>query len=126
MLTIAVRAEDERFALSYDGKTLFTVTDMTFVEAGGIALWTKSDSVTRFDRVMITPLLQKMIRNHQKAWMTDVPGKPQRSNEVSLIFMLYLARGLRGFRDGFAIIILPAYMTSLGYNAIAVGIVAKA
>lgn len=58
--------------------------------------------------------------------MTDVPGKPQRSTEVSLISLLYLARGLRGFGDGFAIIILPAYMTALGYDAIAVGIVATA
>jgi len=28
-----------------------------------------------------------------------------------------VARGLRGFGDGFAIIILPAYMTALGYDA---------
>jgi len=58
--------------------------------------------------------------------MTDVPSTPQRSTEVSLISLLYLARGLRGFGDGFAIIILPAYMTALGYDAIAVGIVATA
>jgi hypothetical protein len=25
-------------------------------EAGGVALWTKADSVTRFDRLIITPL----------------------------------------------------------------------
>ena len=37
-----------------------------------------------------------------------------------------MARGLRGFGDGFAIIILPAYMTALGYDAVAVGIVATA
>ena len=37
-----------------------------------------------------------------------------------------MARGLRGFGDGFAIIILPAYRTALGYDAIAVGIVATA
>ena len=39
---------------------------------------------------------------------------------------LYLARGLRGFGDGFAIIILPAYMTALGYDAARVGLVATA
>ena len=33
------------------------------------------------------------------------------------IVTLYLARALRGFGDGFAIIILPAYMTALGYDA---------
>jgi len=40
------------------------------------------------------------------------------------IALLYAARALRGFGDGFAIIILPAYMTALGYDPIAVGIVA--
>jgi MFS family permease len=42
------------------------------------------------------------------------------------ILTLYLARGLRGFGDGFAIIILPAYMTALGYDAARVGLVATA
>jgi len=52
----AALAEGERFTVSYDGKTLFGVTDTTFAEAGGVALWTKADSVTRFDRLTITPL----------------------------------------------------------------------
>jgi hypothetical protein len=30
----------------------------TFSEAGGVALWTKADSVTRFDQVKITMLPQ--------------------------------------------------------------------
>ena len=42
--------------MSYDGKTLFSVIDRTFAEAGGVALWTKADSVTRFDRMTITVL----------------------------------------------------------------------
>ena len=54
--TLGLRAEGERFTISYDGKTLFGVTDTTFAEAGGVALWTKADSVTRFDRLTITPL----------------------------------------------------------------------
>jgi MFS family permease len=41
-------------------------------------------------------------------------------------FWLYSARALRGFGDGFAIIILPAYLTALGHDAAAVGIVATA
>ena len=32
------------------------ITDKTFAEAGGVALWTKSDSVTRFDQFKITIL----------------------------------------------------------------------
>jgi MFS family permease len=53
-----------------------------------------------------------------------VDGKRQPTQ--SEIIRLYLARGLRGFGDGFAIIILPAYMSALGYDAAAVGIVATA
>jgi hypothetical protein len=56
--TLGLRAEGERFTVSYDGKTLFSVSDSTFTEAGGVALWTKADSVTRFDQVKITPLPQ--------------------------------------------------------------------
>ena len=39
---------------------------------------------------------------------------------------LYLARGLRGFGDGFATIVLPAYLTAIGYDPIAIGIVLTA
>ena len=56
--TLGLRAEGERFTVSYDGKALFSVTDKTFTEAGGVALWTKADSVTRFDQMKITPLPQ--------------------------------------------------------------------
>ena len=42
---------------------------------------------------------------------------------LSDIRTLYVARGLRGFGDGFATIILPAYLTAIGYDPIAIGIV---
>jgi len=58
--------------------------------------------------------------------MTGIPTQSKASTGSSLIALLYVARGLRGFGDGFAIIILPAYMTALGYDAVAVGIVATA
>src|SRR3954462_9900510 len=58
--------------------------------------------------------------------MTDIPSESKPSTAASLIALLYVARGLRGFGDGFAIIILLAYMTALGYDAIAVGVVATA
>jgi hypothetical protein len=54
--SLGLRADGERFTVSYDGKTLFSVTDGTFTEAGGVALWTKADSVTRFDQIEITRL----------------------------------------------------------------------
>jgi MFS family permease len=56
--------------------------------------------------------------------MTSIATEPNVQKQTSLISLLYTARGLRGFGDGFAIIILPAYMTALGYDAIAVGVVA--
>jgi MFS family permease len=58
--------------------------------------------------------------------MTDIPARSEPAIESSIVSLLYLARGLRGLGDGFAIIILPAYMTALGYDAVAVGIVAAA
>jgi len=58
--------------------------------------------------------------------LTDLVTEPRTSSASTLIPLLYAARGLRGFGDGFAIIILPAYMTALGYDAVAVGLVATA
>ncbi len=54
--TLGLKAEDERFTVTFDGKQLFTAADRTFADAGKVALWTKADSVTRFDRIEITPL----------------------------------------------------------------------
>jgi hypothetical protein len=53
--TLALKAEGDRFTISFDGKQLYTVTDGTFDKAGRVGLWTKADSVTRFDRLEITP-----------------------------------------------------------------------
>ena len=52
--------------------------------------------------------------------------QPKSASGSSLIALLYAARALRGFGDGFAIIVLPAYMTALGFDAAAVGLVATA
>ena len=54
--SLVLRAEGERFTVAFDGTTLFGVSDKTFAEAGGVALWTKADSVTRFDQLTVTPL----------------------------------------------------------------------
>ena len=53
---LGLRAEGERFTITFDGKQLFTATDRTFTGAGKVALWTKADSVTRFDRIEIKTL----------------------------------------------------------------------
>src|SRR5262249_2507407 len=54
--TLGLKAEGNRFTVTYDGKELYTATDDTFANAGRVALWTKADSVTRFDRIEIKPL----------------------------------------------------------------------
>ncbi|WOH69274.1 hypothetical protein [Bradyrhizobium sp. BWA-3-5] len=54
--TLGLRAEGDCFTVSFDGRKLFSATDKTFARAGGVALWTKSDSVTRFDQVKMTVL----------------------------------------------------------------------
>jgi len=44
----------------------------------------------------------------------------------ALVNLLFTARALRGFGDGFAAIILPAYLAAIGYGSLAIGIVAAA
>jgi MFS family permease len=58
--------------------------------------------------------------------MTSIASDEATNNPRSNVALLFLARGLRGFGDGFAIIILPAYLSALGYDPIAVGLVATA
>ena len=40
----------------YHGAPTVTATDKTFTGAGKIALWTKAESVTRFEQISITVL----------------------------------------------------------------------
>ena len=54
--TLTLRAEGTRFVVAYDGKPLFTAMDATFPREGKVALWTKADSVTHFDRIDIRKL----------------------------------------------------------------------
>lgn len=53
---LGLRAEGDKFTITLNGKELFTATDRTFTEPGRVALWTKADSVTHFDRLAITRL----------------------------------------------------------------------
>jgi hypothetical protein len=57
MLTL--RAEGDRFTVVFDGKPMHTTTDATDLprpSAGKVGVWTKSDSVTHFDRLEIKTL----------------------------------------------------------------------
>jgi hypothetical protein len=53
---LGLRAEGQRFTISFDGKQLFSATDRSIAGAGKVALWTKADSVTRFDRIEVRVL----------------------------------------------------------------------
>jgi hypothetical protein len=53
--TLALKAEGDRFTVSFDGKALISAQDGTFPDAGKVALWTKADSVTYFDTISIRP-----------------------------------------------------------------------
>ncbi len=46
---LRVIARDNLFTVYLNGRELFQVEDGTFREAGRVGLWTKADSVTRFD-----------------------------------------------------------------------------
>jgi MFS family permease len=58
--------------------------------------------------------------------MTNIVSDQVSPRPRSSVALLFAARGLRGFGDGFAVIVLPAYLSALGYDPIAVGIVATA
>jgi hypothetical protein len=54
--TLAVEARGSRFVVSFDGKQVIDAKDDTFQDAGKVGLWTKADSVTEFDGLVVKPL----------------------------------------------------------------------
>jgi hypothetical protein len=50
---LGLKAEGERLTVSLDGRELFAATDRTFREAGRVRLWTKADSLTHFDDLIV-------------------------------------------------------------------------
>ena len=53
---LGLRAEGDRLTVSLDGRELFAATDRTFTEAGRVGLWTKADSLTHFDDLLVRRL----------------------------------------------------------------------
>jgi Beta xylosidase C-terminal Concanavalin A-like domain len=51
--TLTLRVEGERFAVALDERELFQATDGTFSGAGRVGLWTKADSLTHFDDLLV-------------------------------------------------------------------------
>jgi len=50
---LAIEARSSRFEAFLNGKNLFTASDTTFTAPGRVALWTKADSVTYFDDLLV-------------------------------------------------------------------------
>jgi hypothetical protein len=53
---LGLKAEGDRLTVSLDGRELFAATDRTFREAGRVGLWTKADSLTHFDDLVVRRL----------------------------------------------------------------------
>jgi hypothetical protein len=53
--SLEVRAVASRFSVFLNGEPLFEVEDTTFRAPGKVGLWTKADSVTAFDDLVVTP-----------------------------------------------------------------------
>jgi hypothetical protein len=51
--TLEVSVRGPRFTVRFNGADLFIVEDQTFTTAGRIGLWTKADSMTRFDDLQV-------------------------------------------------------------------------
>lgn len=52
--TLRVVAAGGRFEVHFNGAKLYEVEDATFKGAGRVGVWTKADSVTHFDDLMVT------------------------------------------------------------------------
>lgn len=51
--TLRVAANGRLFEVHFNGAKLYDVEDATFTQAGKVGVWTKADSVTQFDDLMI-------------------------------------------------------------------------
>src|SRR5712672_4192777 len=58
--------------------------------------------------------------------MMELAIEGSRVKKPSDVVLLYAARAARGFGDGFAAIILPAYLIEIGFNPFQIGLVATA
>jgi hypothetical protein len=53
--TLRLRAAGDRFTVFFDGDQLFEASDRRLTGAGGVALWSKADSLTEFTDLTIEP-----------------------------------------------------------------------
>lgn len=53
---LGLKSQGKLLTVTFDGKTLFSHEDGTFVGPGKVALWTKADSITRFEALEVKSL----------------------------------------------------------------------
>jgi hypothetical protein len=51
--TLAVELRDDRFQVYWNNKVVIEARDRTFTESGKVGLWTKADSITYFDDLLV-------------------------------------------------------------------------
>ena len=54
--SLRVIASNDRFEVALDGKTLFSVTDRTLLQAGAMGVWSQADSVTHYGSLLVSPV----------------------------------------------------------------------
>ncbi len=54
--SLRVIANNERFEVALDGKTLFDVNDRSLLQAGPLGVWSQADSVTRYGSLLVSPV----------------------------------------------------------------------
>ncbi|MBI3326121.1 MAG: hypothetical protein HYZ81_05390 [Nitrospinae bacterium] len=52
---LVVEARGQTFVIRWDGQRILEVQDSTFDDAGRAGIWTKADSVTYFDDLVVQP-----------------------------------------------------------------------
>jgi len=53
--SLRVIASNDRFEVALDGKTLFSVTDRSLIQAGAMGVWSQADSVTHYGSLLVGP-----------------------------------------------------------------------
>jgi hypothetical protein len=53
--SLRIVATNDRFEVSLDGTSLFTVTDRSLPQAGAIGVWSQADSQTHYGSILVSP-----------------------------------------------------------------------
>ena len=53
---LAVEAQGDTFRIYFNGQKIMEAKDKTFSAGGKVGLWTKADSITYFDDLVVAPL----------------------------------------------------------------------